>query len=85
MKPKQKDNPLLLTGQDSNLKVTEKNVVPASIYDSTEELNITYDHAQKNKVIIISYGRLMSPSRSIKISPRDFIDKFQLGDKDLPF
>ena len=85
MKTKKKNNPLLITGQDQSLKVTEKNVVTASIYDSSEELNIVYDHAQKDKVIMISVGRLMSPSRSIKISPKDFIDKFQLGDNDLPF
>jgi len=84
MKQKQ-NNPLLITGQDNNLKVTEKNVVTASIYDSTEELNIVYDHSQKDKVIILSVGRLMSPARSIRITPKDFIDKFQLGEKDLPF
>lgn len=85
MKPKKKDNPLLITGQDSNFKITETNVITASIYDTLGQLNIIYDCSQEQKFILLSYGRLMSPSKVVKIDLDDFINKFELKDNPLPF
>jgi len=85
MKKKQKDNPILLIGQDSNMKIVEDKVVTASIYDTSEQLQIVYDAFRNEKILTINYGRLMSPGWSVKISAKDFIDKFFPDIKDLPF
>lgn len=85
MKKKQKNNPVLITAQDSNMKITEKKVVVASVYDSSEQLQIIYDSFSRKKMITINFGRLMSPETTVKISVEDFINKFFPGLKDLPF
>lgn len=85
MKKKHKDNPLLITGQDSNLKVTEKIVVTAAIFDSTHEFMIVYDKSKKDKELTFHIGKLMAPELSLKISTRDLIDKLFPDIIDLPF
>ena len=86
MKPKQKDNPVLITAQDSNMKITEKKVVVASVYDSVENIQIVFDNIKRSsKMITINYGPIMSPIWSVQISIKDFIEKFAPEEKDLPF
>ena len=86
MKKKQKNNPILLTGQDSNMKIVEEKVTVASIYDSTETLQIVLDNfKRKDKMITINFGPIMSPSWSVQISAKNFIEKFAPEEKDLPF